>query len=87
MGTFPGRIARGIGLINYEVRLIKKVQVIELKDKKVVLAKSYGFADVENRVAADSGTVYQIGSVTKMFTGYVLASLVEEGAISGTLNE
>lgn len=56
---------------------------------KVVYASAFGFADMEDEVAATTQTVFQIGSVTKMFTGYVLASLIHQGKIllSDTLSK
>lgn len=45
---------------------------------KVVFEKSYGFADVKNKIKADASTRYKIGSITKMFTSVVIFQLVEE---------
>lgn len=53
-----------------------------VKDQKIIFEKTFGFLDVENRIPTETTTVYQIGSVTKMFTGHVLASLIDEDKIS-----
>ena len=45
--------------------------------KELVWAKSYGEADMEKKLAADTDTVYRIGSITKMFTAVMLEQLVE----------
>ena len=48
----------------------------------LVVAKGYGWADVENRVPATEHTVYRIGSVTKQFTAAALLELSEQGKVS-----
>lgn len=55
-----------------------------VKKGKVVMAKGYGYADMEDTVLANENTVYQLGSVTKMFTGHLLAKLIRENKISIT---
>jgi CubicO group peptidase (beta-lactamase class C family) len=45
--------------------------------KELVWSKSYGEADMDKKTAADSDTVYRIGSITKMFTALMLEQLVE----------
>ena len=51
-------------------------------DGKIIYAKGFGYADRENKKLADADTVYQLGSVTKTFTGNLLAQLIEERQIS-----
>ena len=48
----------------------------------LVVAKGYGWADVENLVPATEHTVYRIGSVTKQFTAAALLELSEQGKVS-----
>lgn len=48
------------------------------ENDKIVFEKSYGFADVKNKIKADASTRYKIGSITKMFTSVVIFQLVEE---------
>ncbi len=48
---------------------------------RVVLAKGYGLADVEDRVPATADTVYPIASVTKQFTAAAVMQLVEQGRL------
>ena len=45
---------------------------------KILFEKSYGFADVKNKIKADVSTRYKIGSISKMFTSVVIFQLVEE---------
>jgi CubicO group peptidase (beta-lactamase class C family) len=48
---------------------------------EVVHTAGYGFADLENDVRADAGTVYRIGSVTKQVTAAAIMRLVESGDV------
>lgn len=52
-----------------------------LKDQKVVWAKGFGFADVENKIAATEHTPYHLASLTKTFASTILLRLVEEGKV------
>jgi CubicO group peptidase (beta-lactamase class C family) len=49
--------------------------------KELIWSKSYGQADMEQKVAANVDTVYRIGSITKMFTALMLEQLVEAGKV------
>lgn len=51
------------------------------KGDDLLLARGYGYADVENDVRATAETVYRIGSITKQFTASSIMQLVEEGRI------
>ncbi len=51
-------------------------------DGKIIYAKGFGYADRENKKLADADTVYQLGSVTKTFTGNLLAQLLAEKKLS-----
>lgn len=52
-----------------------------VKDGKVVHAKGYGFADLENEIPASPETVYRLGSITKQFTASMIMQLVGEGKL------
>jgi CubicO group peptidase (beta-lactamase class C family) len=58
------------------------VSVAIVKNGKNVLAKGYGFADLENDVPATTETVYRIGSITKQFTAAGIMRLNEQGKLS-----
>jgi CubicO group peptidase (beta-lactamase class C family) len=58
-------------------RPVGSVTVGVASGKQLVWSKSYGEADMEKKTAADTDTVYRIGSITKMFTALMLEQLVE----------
>ena len=51
-------------------------------DGKIIYAKGFGYADRESKKLAEADTVYQIGSVTKTFTGNLLAQIINEKQMS-----
>jgi len=61
---------------------IPSIAVGVVKDGKVFIAKGYGYANVEGEIEADENTIYQLGSVTKMFTGHLLAKMINQQEIS-----
>jgi D-alanyl-D-alanine carboxypeptidase len=58
------------------------LEVAVIKDGKPLLVKSYGSANLEQRVAVSNNSVFRVGSVTKQFTAAALLLLVEEGKVS-----
>lgn len=52
-----------------------------VKDQKVIWAKGFGYADVENRIPANEHTAYHLASLTKTFASTILMQLVQEGKI------
>ena len=58
------------------------VSVAVVKNGRTIVAKGYGFADLENDVPATAETVYRIGSVTKQFTSAAIMRLMEQGKLS-----
>ena len=58
------------------------VSVAVAMNGRTVLAKGYGFADLENDVPATAETVYRIGSITKQFTSAAIMRLAEQGKLS-----
>jgi CubicO group peptidase (beta-lactamase class C family) len=53
-----------------------------VRDGRLVLARGYGMADLENQVPATAETVYRLGSITKQFTAVAIMLLAEEGKLS-----
>ena len=53
-----------------------------VSDGKDVLNKCYGLADRENSIKCDKNTVFDIGSVTKQFTGAAILKLEMQGKLS-----
>ena len=56
--------------------------VAVVKGRDTLLMKGYGFADVENQLAATPQTVFRIGSITKQFTSSAIMQLVQEGKLN-----
>src|ERR1041385_7762945 len=53
-----------------------------VKDGKMVIARGYGFANVEHQVPVRPETIFQSGSTGKQFTATAVMMLVEEGKLS-----
>ena len=53
-----------------------------LKDGQIILAKGYGFANVEHQVPVKPETIFQSGSMGKQFTATAVMMLVEAGKLS-----
>jgi len=49
---------------------------------KLLLSKSYGYADKESKATADSHTAYRIGPVSQIFTSVIINQMVSEGKLS-----
>ena len=49
-----------------------------IKNDKVIWAGAFGYATRDKDIAADTNTIYRIGSITKTFTATILMQLVEE---------
>jgi CubicO group peptidase (beta-lactamase class C family) len=60
---------------------IPGMQIAVIKDDRVVLSESYGWANVENRVPATNATLFPINSATKSFTGVAMMQLSEAGLV------
>jgi CubicO group peptidase (beta-lactamase class C family) len=57
--------------------------VAVVKDGKLFYANGYGYADVANKTPVDANaTLFEIGSITKLFTWTAVMQLVEEGKIN-----
>ena len=57
------------------------MSVAVLVGDSVMLARGYGFANLELSVRASDSTIYQSGSVGKQFTSALVLMLVEEGRL------
>jgi len=56
--------------------------VIVTKERKTLLAKGYGFANVEHQVPNTPKTRFRIASITKQFTAMAIMILQEQGTLS-----
>jgi len=57
------------------------ISVAVLRGDSVVLARGYGFANLEHRVPAADSTIYQSGSLGKQFTAAAIVTLAREGKL------
>jgi CubicO group peptidase (beta-lactamase class C family) len=62
-------------------RQIPGLSVAVLRGDRVLLARGYGFANLELRVPASDSTIYQSGSLGKQFTAAGVAMLAEQGRL------
>ncbi|MGH9663625.1 MAG: serine hydrolase domain-containing protein [Bryobacteraceae bacterium] len=60
---------------------IASLTIAVLERGKLVWTKSYGDAEMEERVPAGKDTVYRVGSITKQVTAVMLSQLVERGRV------
>ena len=60
---------------------IPGMSIVIVHDQDVLLAKGFGYADLEKKIPADPQTVYRIGSVTKAFTALMLMQLRDAGKL------
>lgn len=52
-----------------------------VKDQKVIWAKGFGYADLENKIPATEHTPYHLASLTKTFASTIVMRLVQEGKV------
>src|ERR1041384_1956963 len=52
-----------------------------VKDQKVIWARGFGYADIENKILATEHTPYHLASLTKTFASTILMQLVQEGKV------
>jgi CubicO group peptidase (beta-lactamase class C family) len=55
--------------------------VLVAKDGRVVLVKGYGLADHERRIPNSAGTLFEMNSITKTFTGAAILRLEADGKL------
>jgi CubicO group peptidase (beta-lactamase class C family) len=60
---------------------IPGMSVAVLRGDSVLLARGYGFANLEHRVPATDSTVYQSASLGKQFTAAAIVTLAREGRL------
>jgi CubicO group peptidase (beta-lactamase class C family) len=65
-----------------ERQRIPGMSVAILRGDSVLLARGYGFANLEHRVPATDSTLYQSASVGKQFTAALVVSLAREGRLA-----
>jgi CubicO group peptidase (beta-lactamase class C family) len=61
---------------------IPGMSVAVLRGDSVLLARGYGFANLEHRVPATDSTVYAVGSLSKQFTAAAIVLLSQQGRLA-----
>jgi CubicO group peptidase (beta-lactamase class C family) len=61
---------------------IPGMSVAVLHGDSVLLARGYGYANVEHHVPATDSTIYEVGSVSKQFSAAAVVMLSEQGRLS-----
>ncbi len=61
---------------------IPAISVALVAGQRVVWAQGFGWADSAARIPATAGTVYRVGSVSKLFTDIAIMRLVEQGKLN-----
>jgi CubicO group peptidase (beta-lactamase class C family) len=96
-GAFPFELVRGAdpiakarkALEGFDEVVVRGLAALKVpgaaiaivKDKEVILAKGYGFRDVEGKLPVTADTLMAIGSSTKAFTTFTLGTLVDQGKV------
>ncbi|MEM9257615.1 MAG: serine hydrolase domain-containing protein [Pseudomonadota bacterium] len=61
---------------------IPSIAVAVAQDGQILWEEGFGLADIENQLLADEHTSYSLASISKVFTGVALMTLVEEGKVA-----
>lgn len=61
---------------------IAGLSIAVMQEGDLVVSKGYGFADLENAVAASETTIYNIASVTKLLTATAVMNLVDSRVLN-----
>lgn len=62
------------------LRLPSMSVAVAIRDR-LIWSEAFGYADLENRVAASPTSKYRIGSVSKSLTSFAIGALVEQGVL------
>jgi CubicO group peptidase (beta-lactamase class C family) len=84
-GLAQANIPRQIdNLVRSEMRArqIPGVAIAVVRNGKILLLKTYGFANIEHQVPITPETIFQSGSIGKQFTAAAIMILVQEGRLS-----
>lgn len=58
------------------------VAIALVQNGQVIFKKGYGMANIQEGKKITTSTVFEMGSVSKQFTGFAISSLIEQGKIS-----
>jgi len=73
LDTFINRVLKEWKAVGVSVAVVEK--------NKVLLAKGYGYRDLDKKLPVTDETLFAIGSCTKAFTSTLLGMLVNEGKL------
>ena len=76
LAGFDEIVERGLKELN-----VPGAAVAIVKDDEIILAKGYGFRDIENKIPMTADTLLAIGSASKAFTTFAMGVLVDEGKL------
>src|SRR5206468_5083295 len=82
LGCATGRMQQIDGFMHDYAGEVPGASVLVVRDGKVVFRKSYGMANIEERIAAAPDTNYRLASVTKQFTAAAILMLADRGKLS-----
>ncbi|UCV24821.1 serine hydrolase domain-containing protein [Ferribacterium limneticum] len=60
---------------------ITGISIALIDDQKVIWQQGFGYADLENKIAATPDTIYRAGSIAKVFTAAAAMQLADEGKL------
>jgi CubicO group peptidase (beta-lactamase class C family) len=64
-----------------QTRNIPGLQLVVIRHRQIILTRELGVASLEFKVPVNSGTLFSINSIAKVFTGTAVMQLVEQGKI------
>ncbi len=76
LAHFDETVARGLKELN-----VPGIAVAIVVDNEVVLAKGYGYRDLEQKLPMGADTILAIGSSSKAFTTFAMGTLVDQGKL------
>jgi CubicO group peptidase (beta-lactamase class C family) len=80
-GGVPGAVD-AVSVAAVREQRLPSLSIAIARGSRVLLAKAYGFADLEHEVPASERTIYRIGSITKQFTAAAILRLAEQRKLS-----
>ena len=61
---------------------IPSINLAIIRDNRLLVQKGFGVQDRDSKKEVDATSIYQIGSLSKMFTGIIANQLMDEGLLS-----
>jgi CubicO group peptidase (beta-lactamase class C family)/D-alanyl-D-alanine dipeptidase len=61
-----------------DAKALPALSIALVDDQRIIWARGFGFADPERKIPASAGTVYRVGSVSKLITDLAVMQLVEQ---------